>query len=50
MEEASDDRLKILCKRVANEQDLEKLLELVHEISNLLEGKRSRQTRTSGEN
>jgi hypothetical protein len=50
MEDASDDRLKILCKRVANEQDLEKLLELVHEISNLLEAKRSRQTRASGEN
>jgi hypothetical protein len=50
MEDASDDRLKILCKRVANEQDLEILLELVHEISNLVEAKRSRQKRVSGEN
>jgi hypothetical protein len=50
MEDAREDRLKMLCQRAANEEDLEKLLELLHEIRNLLELKRNCQTRAKGQN
>ena len=40
MQDASDERLKLLYKRVAVEQDPEKFSELMKEINNLLEARR----------
>ena len=40
MQDASDERLKILYQQVGLEQDPEKFIELIKEINNLLEAKR----------
>jgi hypothetical protein len=42
MQDAPEERLKILCGRVADGQNPDKLLALIQEINNLLEEKRSR--------
>lgn len=42
MQDAQEDRLKMLCELAGNERDIQKLLELVHEINNLVEAKRNR--------
>ena len=41
MQDATDERVKRLCQQVACEQDAKKLIELVGEISRLLEEKRA---------
>lgn len=40
MQDASDERLKILYERVELEQNAEKFIELIKEINKLLEAKR----------
>jgi hypothetical protein len=44
MHDGQEDRLKILRELVENEPDLEKLLELVHEINTLAEARLNRST------
>ena len=42
MQDAQEDRLRMLCELVENEPDLEKLLELVHEINTIAEARLKR--------
>ena len=42
MQDATDERWKNLCEQAASEQDPKKFIELIKEINNLLEEKRSR--------
>ena len=42
MHEEEEERLQMLCKLAANERDVQKLLEMVHEINHLVEEKRKR--------
>jgi hypothetical protein len=44
LQDAQEDRLRMLCELVENEPDLEKLLELVHEINTLAEARLNRST------
>jgi len=44
MQDAKEERLKMLCELAANERDVEKILESVQEINNLVETKRNRST------
>jgi hypothetical protein len=42
MQDAQDERLLVLCQLAANEQDPQKLIEVVRQINELVEGKRKR--------
>jgi hypothetical protein len=42
MQDATQERLKILCKQAATEEDPEKFLKLIPEINDMLELKRVR--------
>jgi hypothetical protein len=47
MQDGKEERLKMLCELAANELDSQKLLELVREISELIEEKRKHSVRTA---
>ena len=47
MELNNEDRLTQLCKEAAKEQDAARLTELIREINDLMEKRRSRSTRAS---
>ena len=49
LQDAQEDRLKMLRELVENEPDLEKLLELVHEINTLAEARLNRSPNAEAE-